>query len=138
MSGMRDVLKSSLVLPKRAVDYSAASEQFDESHFQLAPIFRADEPGRFSCRLIHLVRRGGVVAPLGKRKQALLGMIISRRRPGIFRILFKQRWCGFGSRAPNILHEGGALLPQNALNAANGVAFAVKQMADTAQQIDIV
>src|SRR4029077_13467760 len=58
--------------------------------------------------------------------------------PGIFRVLFKQRRCGFGSRAPNILHEDGALLPQNALNAANGVAFAVKQMADNAPQIDVV
>ena len=77
------------MLPKRAVDYSAASEQFVESNFQLAPIFRADEPRRFSCRLVHLARLDVIVAALRKRKQAPLGAIISRRRYGIFRVLFK-------------------------------------------------
>ena len=39
---------------------------------------------------------------------------------------------------PDGLHEPDALLAQDSLHAADGVALAVKQMADAAQQIDVV
>src|SRR5262245_3132643 len=39
---------------------------------------------------------------------------------------------------PDILHEFLTLLPQNALNAPDGIALAIEQMAYAAQQIDIL
>ena len=42
------------------------------------------------------------------------------------------------ARLPDTLHEAQALLPQQALHAADGVALAIEQMTDAAQQIDVV
>ena len=39
---------------------------------------------------------------------------------------------------PDALHKRQAFFAQDALHAADGVALAVKQMADAAQQIDVV
>src|SRR5690606_28163966 len=39
---------------------------------------------------------------------------------------------------PDRLHEIHALLAQDALHAANGIALAVKEMTDAAQEVDVV
>src|SRR5271166_2368852 len=47
--------------------------------------------------------------------------------------------CGLrGSRLPDILHKALALLAQDALNPADGVALAIEQVANAAQQIDVL
>src|SRR5262245_10460625 len=42
------------------------------------------------------------------------------------------------ARLPDALHEAHALLAQQTLHAADGVALAIKQMANSAQQVDVV
>ena len=54
-------------------------------------------------------------------------LIFARRRSGLRR-----------SRLPDRLHEPGSLFAQDALHAAYRVAFAVKQMSNAAQQVDII
>ena len=65
----------------------------------------------------------------------------ARRRCGgdlvLFFPVFGIRRRHLGTGTPDRLHKGRALLAQNALHTADGVTFAVKQMAHAAQQIDI-
>ena len=42
------------------------------------------------------------------------------------------------ARLPDLLHETHALLAQETLNAANGVAFAIEEVANAAQKIEVV
>src|SRR4029079_2636566 len=42
------------------------------------------------------------------------------------------------ARLPDVLHEPHALLAQEPLDSANGVALAIEQVADAAQQVDVV
>ena len=44
----------------------------------------------------------------------------------------------FGIRLPDRLHEFQSLVAQNSLHAADGVALAIEQMMDAAQQVDVI
>jgi hypothetical protein len=39
---------------------------------------------------------------------------------------------------PDVLHEMHPLLPQETLNAADGIALAIEEMADSAQEIEVL
>src|SRR5579871_1168919 len=44
----------------------------------------------------------------------------------------------WSTRLPHRLHELDAALPQDALHPADGIAFAIQQVADAAQKLDIL
>src|SRR6516164_10605531 len=71
-------------------------------------------------------------------KQRRLGAILRWLCRHVPSILLERRRRRFGTHAPDVLHEGSAMLAQNALNASDCVAFTVKQMTDAAQQVDVV
>ena len=78
------------------------------------------------------MRRVGVGAPPAGRTRG-------RQRLGRLRVrrLDRGRRLG-GARLPDALHELDAVVLEDALRAADRVALAVEQMADAAQEIDVV
>src|SRR5262249_12148714 len=79
-------------------------------------------------------RRGAFIRALLR----LLPLLIGRVRFFLRRHVRRNGGGLRRSRLPDILHELLALLPQDALDAADGVALAIKQMTDAAQKIDVL
>src|SRR5690348_18373128 len=71
------------------------------------------------------------------REQCRLGAIFCWLGGDLASILLERRRRRFGPHTPDVLHEGAAMLTQNALNAADGVAFAVGQVTDASQPLAV-
>src|SRR5271165_4798146 len=127
---------SSRSLTQRCVKQRPALGEFVEHGLQLA---RIDARSRRPCAatllpcssfvaLLLLLLQGGAQSQQARRGCiAFVGQAVRRHACRLR-----------GSRLPDILHKALALLAQDALNPADGVALAVEQVANAAQQIDVL
>ncbi len=140
-----------IVFGQRSVDQTTAGDKIVKHGLVFAPVLAVGiEPWthRLACRGRHEGRfapHGRMIAcrQIGVRRDAKERRLPSDVRQrllvrGVLDIRFRRRRRRFGACAPNALNERQPFLAQDALHAADGVAFAVEQVSHTAQQIHIV